>query len=268
MKSRWLTCWLVASVALWPVAASAQSGGGETLFTSRDAVWAAGFTAGTLVLAPLDVSIAAAVRDSAFQQQPLISLSAGGLRLLGLPGTFLITGGMYVLGRLTDRPVLADIGLHSGEAVALATAITLGTKTLAGRARPYTDEENSLNFGLGRGWRNDAYQSLPSGHATVAFATAAAITAEVEERWPESELAVGGALFSAATLVGVSRLYHNVHWATDVMLAAGIGTFAGWKTTRYAHRSPDNRIDRWLLGVTLSPSPAGTSARLWLLPAF
>src|SRR5690606_1450687 len=100
-------------------------------FTSRDAVWAAGFTAGTLVLAPLDVSIAAAVRDSAFQQQPLISLSAGGLRLLGLPGTFLITGGMYVLGRLTDRPVLADIGLHSGEAVALATAITLGTKTLA-----------------------------------------------------------------------------------------------------------------------------------------
>src|SRR5690606_1226239 len=224
MRSCRLLCWLVAWAALCPVAASAQSesGSGEALFTSRDAVWAAGFAAGTLVLAPLDVSIATAVRDSSLQQQPLISLSAGGLRLLGLPGTFLITGGMYAIGRLADRPVLADIGLHSSEAVALAAAITLGTKTLTGRARPYTDEGNSLNFALGRGWMNDAYQSLPSGHATVAFATAAAITAEVEERWPEAELGVGGALFSAAALVGASRVYHNVHWATDVMMAAGL----------------------------------------------
>src|SRR5690606_25698731 len=98
--------------------------------------------------------------------------------------------------------------------------------------------------------------------------TAAAVTAEVGEHWPDSELLVGSALFGAATLVGASRLYHNVHWATDVMTGAGIGTFAGWKVVRYMHSHDDNRVDRWLLGVTISPTPAGRVASFWVLPVF
>jgi membrane-associated phospholipid phosphatase len=254
-----------------PVALSAQESGGEEgepLFTARDALWAGGFAAGTLLVAPLDIEIAEAVRDSLLQKNRWISTSAGGLRLLGFPGSVLVTGGMYAAGRLTDRPVLADMGLHSAQAILIATAITLGTKSLAGRARPYTDPQNPLNFKLGRGWRNDPYQSFPSGHTTAAFATAAAITAEVEHRWPDSELVVGTALFGAAALIGVSRLYHNVHWASDAAVGAGIGSFAGWKVVQYTHSNPDNRMDRWLLGVTISPAPGGRTARLWIAPAF
>lgn len=264
-----LFAWVAAATPIVPTVTAAQEGGGdagEPLFTGKDALWAGGFAAGTLLLAPLDVEIAEAVRDSLLLENRWIANTASGLRFLGFPGSVLVTGGMYAVGRLADRPVLADMGLHSAEAIAIATAITLGTKSLAGRARPYADPAKPLNFKLGRGWRNDRYQSFPSGHTTAAFATAAAITKEVERHWPDSEIAVGTALFSAATLVGVSRLYHNVHWASDAAVGAAIGTFAGWKIVRYTHSHPKNRVDRWLLGVTISPVPGGRMARIWIAP--
>lgn len=269
MRRSLLCCWLVVALPFTVVPSSAQEppeAEQAALFTGRDALWAGGFAASTLLLAPLDVEIAAAVRDSLLQENRWIAHSAQGLRLLGFPGSVLVTGGMYTLGRLTDRPVLADVGLHSAQAIAIATAVTLTTKSLTGRARPYRDPQNPMDFELGRGWMNDPYQSFPSGHATAAFATAAAITAEVGERWPESEIMVGTALFGAATLVGASRLYHNVHWASDAAVGAGIGTLAGWKIVRYMHANPDNRLDRLLLGVTLAPSPSGYVARLWVVP--
>jgi membrane-associated phospholipid phosphatase len=262
-----LACLSFAAPVAPPIVHAQQDGEEQPLFTARDALWAGGFAVGTLLLAPLDVEIAQAVRDSVLQENQWLSGSAGALRFLGFPGSALAAGGMYVAGRLADRPALADVGLHSAGAIVLATAVTLGTKSLAGRARPYADAEDPLNFKLGRGWRNDPYQSFPSGHATAAFAAAAAITAEVEHHWPDSELVVGSALFSAAALVGASRLYHNVHWASDTAVGAGIGTFAGWKVVRYMHDNPDNRIDRWLLGVTISPTPDGRTARLWIAPA-
>lgn len=269
MRASLLLALLCAAALAAPHPAVAQEGGGGStpLFTGEDALWAGGFAAGALLLAPLDVRIALAVRDSALQQNLWVSRPAGGLRLLGVPGSMLAAGGMYAVGRLADRPALADVGLHSGGAIVIATAVTLGTKMLAGRARPYADPENPLDFGLGRGFTSDAFQSLPSGHATAAFATAAAITAEVEHHWPGAEAAVGVGLFSAAALVGVSRLYHNVHWASDTVVGAGIGTFAGWKVVRYMHGNPENRIDRWLLGVTIAPGPGGREARLWIAPA-
>jgi membrane-associated phospholipid phosphatase len=271
MRSALLFLWLVIASPCGALPAFAQEddpGSDEPLFTAVDAAWAGGFAVGTVLLAPLDIRIAQAVRDSAFQNNLWLARPAAGFRILGFPGSLLVTGGMYAAGRLADRPVLADIGLHSFEAIGVATAVTLVTKSVAGRARPYVDPENPLDFGLGRGWRNDRFQSFPSGHTTAAFAAAAAVTKEIEKRWPDAELLAGTALFGAATLVGASRLYHNVHWASDVAMGAAIGSFAGWKVVRYTHSHPDNRMDRWLLGMTISPTPQGHAARLWIVPAF
>ena len=52
-------------------------------------------------------------------------------------------------------------------------------------------------------------------------------------------------------------MYNNKHWASDVMMGAAIGTFAGSKVVRYHHSHPKNRIDRWLLGATIVPNGAG-----------
>ena len=64
-------------------------------------------------------------------------------------------------------------------------------------------------------------------------------------------------LYGGATLVGLSRMYHNKHWASDVVLGAGIGTFSGIKIVRYSHAHPHNKVDRVILGTTIAMVPEG-----------
>jgi hypothetical protein len=52
-------------------------------------------------------------------------------------------------------------------------------------------------------------------------------------------------------------MYENRHWASDVIMGAAIGTFAGTKVVRYHRTHPGNPIDRWLLNVSASPSELG-----------
>jgi len=249
-------------------AAVAETGTKSPLFTSRDAFWISGFAAGAILIATFDDDIAVAARDSALQAAPWISTPAAGLRVLGFPGAAVITGGMYAYGRLADRPAIADAGFHSGQAVALAAGLTVVTKAVAGRARPYADPDNPWDFTFFRGVRGDSYQSFPSGHATAAFAAAAALTAEAAHHRPEAQLATGVLLFGTASLVGVSRLYHDVHWASDVVAGAAIGTLAGWKVVRFAHRNPDNIFDRWFLGASVIPAPSGYEVRISVASPF
>jgi membrane-associated phospholipid phosphatase len=70
-------------------------------------------------------------------------------------------------------------------------------------------------------------------------------------------------MYGGATLVGLSRMYNNAHWASDVALGAAIGTFSGIKVVRYSHGHTHNPIDRWLLGVEVSPAPDGRTAVTW-----
>lgn len=61
-----------------------------------------------------------------------------------------------------------------------------------------------------------------------------------------THLAVG-AVKVVAALTGVSRMYTNDHWASDVIIGAAIGTIVGIKTFKYTHSHPDNWVDRKLL---------------------
>lgn len=61
--------------------------------------------------------------------------------------------------------------------------------------------------------------SWPSGHTTLAFATAEFMRVEFKERSPW----YGVAAYGVATSVGVFRIYNNRHWVTDVVAGAGFG---------------------------------------------
>ena len=106
-----------------------------------------------------------------------------------------------------------------------------------------------------------------SGHTSIAFAAAAAVTTETAAWWPGAKPYIGTAMYGGAALVGISRMYRNKHWASDVASAAAIGTFISWKVIRYNHNNPGNRVDRWLLGVHVEPSDVGHTASLFLAPA-
>lgn len=215
----------------------------------------AGFTLGTVAVAPLDLHFAELLQNPGAQENRVLGRSATAFEVLGVPGTIVIGVGLYVFGRATDQRRVQDLGLHGTEAVFLSTAVSYGIKVLAGRARPHLGTDKPHNFQLARGFSGDDYRAFPSGHTTAAFAFASTLSRETQMWWPESRWYVGILAYSSATLVGMSRMYNNMHWASDVLGGAAIGTLLGLKVVKYHHSHPGNRIDRALLKGQITPPP-------------
>ena len=167
---------------------------------------------------------------------------------------------MYAAGRFAHVERAADLAVHGTEAVVVGLGTSFALKSVLGRGRPYISADtNPRNFQPGRGFKSASYQSFPSGHSTAAFAAAAAVSAETSEWWPRTRWVIGPIVYAGASLVGVSRMYDDKHWASDVVMGAAVGVFAGLKTVRFNHTHAGNRIDRWLLGD-------GKKAHLQFLP--
>ena len=239
----------------------------EPLFTRRDAYIGAGFAVATVALLPLDRHVALRLQDSTAQANRFFHHAATGLEIFTSPGAFVIGGSLYIVGRVGHFGRVADLGLHGTEAVVLADVVTGALKGAAGRARPFVvSDTNAGDFKFGRGFTKEGYTSFPSGHTTTAFAAASAVTAETSRWWPRSTWYVAPVMYGGATLVGLSRMYHNKHWASDVILGAGIGTFSGLKVVQYQHAHPGNRIDRWLLATTIASDGDGGALLAWSIP--
>ena len=230
----------------------------QTLFTYRDAAMAVGFAGLTVAMFPVDRHIAQLLQDEDLQGQRFIDRSATGFEWITSPGSFVIGGGLYAVGRLAKKPNVADVGWHGTEAVLISSGITGLLKGVLGRARPFvTNDTLAHDFKLGGGFSNADRQSFPSGHTTTAFAAASAVTSEVQRMWPKYTWYVAPVLYGGATIVGLSRMYHNKHWASDVVLGAAVGTFSGLKVVRYSHAHPDNPIDKIVLHASIAPDGHG-----------
>jgi membrane-associated phospholipid phosphatase len=240
------------------------------LLTAKDGWLAAGFVIGTVALFPLDKHLANRIQDPRTQTNHLFQNIATDVRLTAEPGSTFIGVGLYAVGRIGHWQRVADLGLHGTEAIVVGSVVNDAIKIVAGRARPYVvGDSNPHDFQFMRGLRKgDPYSSFPSGHTLAAFAVAAEVTDETTRWWPHSTLYVGTLMYGGATLVALSRMYNNKHWASDVLMAAGIGTFAGRKVFSYQHTHPKNRLDRWLLSANISPMSDGGVALTWsVVPA-
>ena len=242
----------------------------KPLFVERDAYYAAGFTLATLAATPLDRYFATRLQQPWSQENRFLAKTADILRVIGQPGAYIIGAGMYGAGRLFKNERMADLGLHGTEALVVGQATGLVLKGLFGRARPYVteDDPNPFQFKFLRGFgRDEAYRSFPSGHTIAGFAAASAVVTETNRWWPNASWYIGPLMYGGATLIGVSRMYNNKHWASDVITGALIGSFAGRKIVRYHHSHPDNRIDDWFLSGSISHGENGGMAlRLSILP--
>ena len=234
------------------------------LFTYRDAFLAGGFALTARLVHPLDDHFAEVLQDSGAQSNRKLQELAAFVRTTATPGSYLIGGSMYVVGRVAKNHKLASLGLHGTEALVIGEATAWVIKGIVGRQRPFVEPRNPDSYQLFRGLKKgNPYRSFPSGHSVSAFAAAAAVTAETSRNAPNSTWFVAPIMYGGAALVGISRMYNNQHWASDVLVGAGIGTFAGLKVVRFHDSRPDNRIDRLFLTGSLVPDGAGGHAVRW-----
>ncbi len=146
---------------------------------------------------------------------------------------FVLFGGFALHSLITDDIGTRKIAFEVGQASLYAAAITYTMKFAFGRARPYTNEGVSTfrPFTLG----DDAYHSLSSGHATIAF-----VLSTVLSRNAHSGFLKVLAYVPAAFTV-VSRVYQDQHWVSDNFLGAAVGYFvATWVVDQ--HEQEESRI--------------------------
>ena len=210
-------------------------------------VWiATGFAVGTVAFAPFDRALAHVLQQPNRQENVFLKRTSDGLRFLGFPGSVIIGASVYAAGLALDDRDVAAFGLHGTEAIVVSNAFVFVAKNTLGRARPYDDIDNPFNFQVGRGFSGDRYRSFPSGHTAAAFAVASALTAESAETWPSAHPFIGPVLYTGAAFVGISRMYHNRHWASDVVAGAAVGVLTGTALIRYLS-THNTSLDKMLL---------------------
>ncbi len=235
-------------------------------FTKKDALLAGGFVLGTVAMFPLDKHIALNFQKPS--NSSFLKNASTGVEVIASPGAYVIGGSLYVVGRLGKMDRVADLGWHGTEAVMFAEGITWLLKGVNGRSRPFVSNgERPADFNFGKGFGNGDYSSFPSGHTSTAFAAAAAVTNETTRWWPKSTWIVGPVMYAGATAVGLSRMYHNKHWASDVVMGAAIGTFSGRKVVQYMHGHPGNKLDAIILRTSIVPDGQGGRMVMVSIPA-
>jgi membrane-associated phospholipid phosphatase len=118
--------------------------------------------------------------------------------------------GTYAVGRWLDKPKLSHLGMDLLRAQILSESMVEPIKFIVGRERP--NQSNHLSF--------------PSGHASATFAAATII--ERHLGWKNA--AIG---YAIAAYVASSRLHDNVHYLSDVVFGAAVGTIAGRTVTQH-----------------------------------
>jgi membrane-associated phospholipid phosphatase len=223
---------------------------------------AAGLGAAAIAIAPFDVAITRKLRSPELQRSTVWHDGAVVFDWYGAPGARAVGPLLAVAGSVARNSTLSDIGIHVSESYAASALVVYTLKGFAGRARPYTvSSESAYDFRFGRGFPHDEpYSSFPSGHSTGSFAFASSITVEAARRWPAHKVLVGALAYSGAFLDGVSRVYRDTHWPSDVAAGALVGTITGLVVTRHQHAHPDNRLDAFARRVLFAPAADGRLA--------
>ena len=149
-------------------------------------------------------------------------------------------GALGAYGFIFKNTKMQTTTLLATQAYLAGGAVEGVTKFLSGRTRPSyyppgTEAEprflgpfsKTATTSSGR----KSYSSFPSGHTTVAFAAATVFASEYNDK-----LIVPIIAYSAATMIGLSRITENKHWSTDVLVGAALGYLTGKEVVNNYHR--------------------------------
>jgi hypothetical protein len=229
----------------------------KTFFTRRDAAWSGVALAASAGLSIFDVRISNWFRSSGVQGSSARHTAFKDLTVINEQPLTLGAVAVYGIGRLTHSALLSDVGLHATEALVLTVAASEAIRGPLGRLRPRVSQDNQYDFKFWRGFTDFAGRSFPSLHSAVGFATASVIVGEMQERHSSATPYVAPVLYAAALVPGVTRLYLDEHWASDVAAGAFLGALLGSRVVHYAHSHERSTLDRILLGTSVMPDGHG-----------
>lgn len=155
---------------------------------------------------------------------------------------------LYAGGEAFKNDGLRKTGLLAVESYCLTGLVVTGMKYLAARARPLSGEgHHSFHwFSI----KNNQH-SFPSGHASSAFAVAAVIAGRSDN------FVIGAVSYGLASLVAISRVNNNEHWASDIVAGSVIGYFIGKKVLSLDRPHRENKPS-----LTVAPAPGGLALSL------
>lgn len=125
---------------------------------------------------------------------------------------------LYSIGLIQKDSVIKHKALFIGETFLVSAFVTLASKKIIKRERPYLryTQIDPVVF-------EDSY-SMPSGHTSSAFATATSLSLAFPKWY------VIAPSFIWASSVGYSRMHLGVHYPSDVVAGALVGSASAFLT--------------------------------------
>lgn len=138
--------------------------------------------------------------------------------------------GIWSQGYFTKDKVLMRNGYRSAASLFVALGMAGSIKYVVNRKRPYDAYPVSITR---RDFHNGPY-SFPSGHTTMAFASATSLSLTYKKWY----VAVPSYLY--AGFVGYSRMRLGVHYPSDVLggvvIGVGCGLLTWWVDKRFVNK--------------------------------
>ena len=126
------------------------------------------------------------------------------------------TGAVYLTGLFTRNEKLRRTGVLLISSATATGFLQQLSKSAVGRARPGAGFGSNHFKPFGG---SASYRSFPSGHAVLTFTNAHVIAKQFDSWW------VKAPIYTVGLIPGISRIYDNAHWASDVFLSWAMSFF-------------------------------------------